>query len=69
MALYRASQDAPPLDLANAIRSLAVLTGQSGQTDRALPLWTEARNIYEEAGVQGGVNECSARIARLSAIR
>ncbi len=30
LEIYRAHPDAPRLDLANAIRSLAVLTGESG---------------------------------------
>ena len=57
LALYRANQQAAqPLDVANAIRAMAVLKDQR-------ELWKEARDIYAEVGVQAGVDECNRRLA------
>ena len=66
LALYRGRDDAPPLDLANAIRPLAMLKDDAGQVRESMRLWEEARDLYEAAGVHEGVTECSARLARLS---
>ena len=56
LALYRANREAAqPLDLANAIRAMAVLKDQGD-------LWKEARDLYAELGVQAGVDECNRRL-------
>jgi hypothetical protein len=52
LGLYRANAATPPLDLANAIRGLALL-----KNDKAL--WAEARDLYASLDVQAGVDECS----------
>ena len=64
--LYRDIPDATPLELANAIRGLAILKSDSGQFDRARELWTEARNLYAAANVQAGVDESTHRLELLS---
>ena len=64
--LYRDIQDTPPLDLANAIRGLAILKSDSAQSARARELWTEARDLYSKANVTAGVDECSHRLKSLS---
>ena len=66
LELYRNHEDAPPLDVANAVRPLAILKGESGEAEAARRLWQEARDLYEGCGVQEGVDECSERLARLN---
>jgi tetratricopeptide (TPR) repeat protein len=59
LQIYR-EHDAPnPLDLANAVRSMAVLKDTAES-------WDEARRLYEVAGVKEAVLECSRRLARLT---
>jgi len=64
--LYRAHQQTTPLDLANAIRGLAILKADTGDSPRAASLWTEARDLYAAAGVQEGVAESDHRLALLT---
>ena len=63
LALYRGLEDAPLLDLANAIRSAALQAEAAGQPDAAL--WREARDHYEACGIGPGVAEAERRIAAL----
>jgi tetratricopeptide (TPR) repeat protein len=65
LALYRSSERTAPLDLANAIRPLAILKEGAGDVEEARRLWTEARVIYAAVNVEEGVRECSARLERL----
>ncbi|MDQ0462466.1 tetratricopeptide (TPR) repeat protein [Caulobacter ginsengisoli] len=59
VSLYRALPDAPPLDLANALRLAALaLAG-----DEARDLWREAGELYVLAGAPAGARECRARLA------
>jgi tetratricopeptide (TPR) repeat protein len=58
LALYRAYPDADPLDVANAIRSMAVLRQDAGEFTAARELWAAARGIYAELGIDAGVAEC-----------
>lgn len=61
LQLYRIHTDRSPLDMANAIRSLAVLRwGQSKA------LWEEARDLYTTLKVESGIQESTARVAALS---
>jgi tetratricopeptide (TPR) repeat protein len=65
LALYRGSQETRPLDLANAIRSLAVLKEEAGERVEAGLLWEEAHDLYTALGVTAGVAESAARRSRL----
>jgi len=65
LALYRRYPDPPPLDLANAIRPLAILEERAGRVDEARRLWTEARDLYQACGVAEGVAESGRRLAAL----
>ena len=65
LALYRAHPEASPLDVANAIRSMAVLKADVGSTEEARQLWEEARSLYAMLNIAEGVRESSARLARL----
>jgi ankyrin repeat protein len=58
LALYRTS-DAPPLDLANALRSLAIVKDTEA-------LWEEAFHLYVATNVPPGVAESALRLARLA---
>jgi tetratricopeptide (TPR) repeat protein len=63
--LYRSNQRTPPLDLANAIRGLAILQGDAGEVQEARLLWEEARQLYSAVKVEPGVAESSRRLALL----
>ena len=65
LALYRSQKATPPLDLANAIRPLAILKDDAGKVEEARRLWEEARELYASVNVEAGVAESSARLARL----
>ncbi len=58
LALHRTS-DAPPLDLANAVRSLAVIKDSA-------ELWEEAFHLYVATNVPPGVAESALRLAKLA---
>jgi tetratricopeptide (TPR) repeat protein len=64
VALYRSRPDAPLLDVANAIRSLAVFEEHAGDRQEGMRLWAEAHDLYVRLGVQAGVAESKARLAR-----
>ena len=59
--LYRSQGDNTSLDLANAIRSLAVLRWHQSKA-----LWSQAQALYTDLNVQSGIDESKARIAALS---
>ena len=61
--LYRTlvlSDEATPLDLANALR-VAALNAER----QAHSAWQEARGIYDELAITAGVEECSERLESL----
>lgn len=61
LGLYRDLQDDSSLDLANALRSLAVLRWEQART-----LWEEVRVLYTSLRIEAGVQESAARVAALS---
>jgi tetratricopeptide (TPR) repeat protein len=61
--LYRADAATKPLELANAIRSAAILRDRLGESEKASALWAEARDLYAAADIQVAVAECSRRMA------
>lgn len=63
LTIYRSHEETSPLDLANALRPLAILREAMGEGDAAARLWKRARGFYEQAGVKEGVEECAARLA------
>ena len=62
---YHRHKDKPTLDLANAIRGLALLKEQTGDRKGALSLWREARHLCELTGIETAVSESDARIRSL----
>jgi len=66
LEIYRAHAETSTLDLANAIRGLALLRADAGETEQAISLWHEAKSLYHAANVQEGVRGSAAQIERLS---
>lgn len=66
LALYRGNERTAALDLANAIRPLALLKEQKGEVREARLLWAEAKELYAGVDVAAGVAESSRHIAHLS---
>lgn len=62
LALYREHGKGPSLDLANAIRSLAVL-----RWEQTRAIWEEARYLYTTLRIEPGIKESTARLEALSA--
>lgn len=65
LSLYDSRLDAPVLDVANAVRPLAILRESQDRTEEARELWERARTGYAEAGIDAGVRECDARLSNL----
>lgn len=65
LGLYRANPAASTLDLANAVRSFAVLQDAAGDAAVAEVLWDEARSLYRRAHVPAGVANSASRVALL----
>lgn len=63
---YRSCQPTT-LEMANALRVLAMAEMASGEKDHAAAHWNEARDLYEDAGVADGVVEAERRVAMLAA--
>ena len=62
LGLYRSHEDDSSLDLANAVRSLAVL-----RWEQTRMLWEEVRALYTSLSIEAGIKESTARVAALSA--
>src|SRR5262245_17959977 len=69
LAIYRSRPDTKPLELANALRGLAVVKHGTGAADEAQRLWVEAHDLYVSVNVQTGVAESAARLALLASRR
>ncbi|HJZ99986.1 MAG TPA: tetratricopeptide repeat protein [Candidatus Solibacter sp.] len=61
LGIYRNHADESSLDMANAVRSLAVLRWEQAKT-----LWEEARTLYTGLSIEAGIKESTARVAALS---
>ena len=66
LSIYRRHENRQPLDLANAIRSFAVLKDEVGAAAEAEPLWQEAHDLYVSLDVSAGIAESAARLALLA---
>ena len=60
--IYRSIDDLPPGTLANGIRPLARLHDVLDEHAEAVDFWREARDLYEEAHVRSGIEECTRRL-------
>lgn len=61
IGLYRSHGDGLSLDLANALRSLAVF-----KWEQTRALWEEVRDLYTTLSIEAGIKESTARVAVLS---
>jgi tetratricopeptide (TPR) repeat protein len=66
LILYRRHPKAPPLDLANALRGLALNKSDLGDKQAAIQIWHEAGALYKQVGVPAGVAESEHQIGRLT---
>ncbi len=66
LSLYRSEASAPTLDVANAVRPMAILQADLGAREQALALWREARGLYATVGIAEGVEEADRWIERLT---
>ena len=66
LSIYRRHENRRPLDLANAIRSFAVLKDEIGAANEAQGLWQEAHDLYVALKVPAGIAESAARLALLA---
>ena len=66
LKIYRAHPEAPPLDLANALRGFAVLKTETFKQRKALTLWREARALYDQLELADCVAEADGYIATLT---
>jgi hypothetical protein len=69
LSIYRRDAHTGRLDLANAIRSFAVLKHEAGAADEAQRLWQEAHDLYVGLNLSAGVAESAARLALLARAR
>jgi tetratricopeptide (TPR) repeat protein len=66
LSIYRRHENGKPLDLANALRSFAVLKDEVGATEEAERLWQEAHDLYVALNATAGVAESAGRLALLA---
>jgi len=66
LAGYRNLAAAPALELANALRPLALLREAQGRKKEARDAWAEAGRLYAEAGVEIGARESERRTQALA---
>lgn len=64
IAIYRSSLDTKVLDIANALRPLAILHAELGNERSAQALWREARAFYLAIGIDEGVAECDGYLTK-----
>jgi tetratricopeptide (TPR) repeat protein len=65
LSIYRSHPSPSRLDLANAIRSHAVLHTATGQPEKARALFLEAGDLYRSLGIAAGVEECRRKADQL----
>ena len=66
LAAYRDNPQSTALEIANAVRPLALLREKQSKKREAKELWEEAKCLYESAAVGAGVAECRDAIDRCS---
>ena len=66
LSIYRRHECTRPLDLANAIRSYAVLQHEVGAAEQARGLWQEAHDLYATLNAMAGVADSAARLGLLA---
>ena len=64
LTLYEAVAHASPLDVANALRRMALIEERRGDPAAARALWQRVRTAYADLGLADGVTEAEARLSR-----
>ena len=64
---YYRSTPPTSLEMANALRVMALAESAAGELDNAREHWGEARDLYMDAGVADGVVEADRRVSALCA--
>lgn len=64
--ILRGLGDEAKLDLTNTLRGLALTCEALGKSDEAKTLWSEARTLYEQCGVEAGVAEADGKLSATS---
>ena len=67
LVVYRRHGRTAPLDLANALRALAILQETLGEPKQAADLWAEARDLYARLNLRQGVAESTEHLSKLGA--
>lgn len=65
LSYYQNADEVSELDLANALRSMALLREQQNDTAQAIKYWRQAHYYYQATHIQPGVDECNEKIAAL----
>lgn len=65
ITMYRQDLNTQILDLANAIRPLALLRTEQRKNEDARQLWSEALALYSALELSAGVSECSLQLAKI----
>jgi len=65
LILYRRNPKAPPLDLANALRGLALNKADLGDKPAAIQIWQEASALYKQVNIPAGIAESEHQITLL----
>lgn len=65
LAIYRGLDDLQPLDLAKALRSMAILEEEQDQIEAAIMTWQEAHDLYAACEIIPGIAEAAAHLALL----
>lgn len=66
LTLYRGLPQTNPGELANALRSGAILQEASGAKKEASRIWREVQVLYQAAGIAAGVTESTRRLTALA---
>src|ERR1041385_2959167 len=66
LSIYRGHDNPRTLDLANAVRSFAVIKAELGADDEAIDPWQEAHDLYRSVNVLAGVAGSAAHLALLA---
>lgn len=66
LEIYRNNEGTRLLDLANTVRGFALLKGENGETQEALALWLEAKELYARFKVHDGVTESDRYLSTLT---
>ena len=66
VSIYRGNESRCALDLANALRGLALLAASKGLVGAAIDRWREARLLYEVVGIRAGVEESDRQLRNLA---